>query len=184
MTKPERRFPVHPHTPLPRRHLQPGLLGHIRRFSTHVFGTWKFHVTKSRFRKCIGTLRVAPRIAWRWARKICAEISVAPRKRVSKRAAFSVIFRNIFRMHQCRGIREQHLSATRIALRAEESRARANPRQVNMFFGRVFRVFSPLPLTTRYEYAAAAPVCSCANTRGHAEEIACYSSIRSHGTFL
>lgn len=92
-------------------------------------------------------------------------------------------------------IREQHLCEIHPSPRspsrsraAEESRTRAKPRrQVSTFSERVLA--RPLVSSFLLEIRRARVVCvyvcvlSRADARGHAKEIACYSSIRSHGTF-
>lgn len=86
-----------------------------------------------------------------------------------------VIFRNIFRMHQRRRY-VSNISASDIALYRGIPNSHESSTGKYVFYA---RVFASLRL-----FRCATPVCLySAYTRGHAKEIACYSSIRSHGTF-
>lgn len=136
---------------------------------TYFLQNVKFHTTKSRLQKYnIGALASRN-----------ANCSGPTKIRALQRFAQSlpcrcVIFRNILRMHQRRRY-VSNIFASDIALYRGISNSYESSK-VSMFST---RVFASLRL---FRYAAL--VClHGANTRGHAKEIACCSSIRSHGTF-
>lgn len=131
---------------------------------TYFLQNVKFHATKSRFHKYnIGVLALQRELLRTDENSRAPEICpVVPSR--------CVIFRNIFRMHQRRKY-VSNISASDIVLCRGIPNSHESSTSRYIFYARI-RVSLNAPVRLH-----------CANTRGHAKEIACYSSIRSHGTF-
>lgn len=140
-------------------------------FRTRIcFRNVKFHVRKSRFSAgtSMHSRRAANRSELTKIRMLRGFRSL--RKSSERERGRRVIFRNIFRMHQCRGYVSNIFTSDTVL--TEESRARTDPRQVSMFF-----VFALLCGMLRL----------CAYVRTHVvmrKRSRAIRLYRSHGTFL